>query len=116
MTMNRKKILLIVLGLLVLASVLNLMTGTTTIMINGKQVTSPLEFITAYLGLIALTVLLVILIPSLFVVGVLLAILLGVMILLFFPLMPIGFHLFPAIILALIVWLVYRLVRKKKQP
>ena len=111
--MNKKTLLLIVLGILLLVSIINFSTGT-AIIINGKQITSPVGYITAYLGLIIVAVAMVILIPSVFILGIVLAIIFVVFVVLFFPLMPLGFYFLPGIILVGIVWLVYRLVKKKK--
>ena len=111
--MKKKTILLIVLGILLLVSVVHFYTGT-TITINGKQVTSPGGYIATYLALATLAVALVILIPSFFILAVVLSLIFVVFILLFFSLIPLASLLLPGIILVGIVWLVYRLVRKKK--
>jgi hypothetical protein len=112
-TMKKKNILLIVLGILLLVSAIHFITGT-TITINGKQVTSIGGYIATYLALVIIAVVLVILIPSVFILTVVLSIIFVLFIMLFFPLMPIASLLLPAIILAGIVYLVYRLVKKKK--
>ena len=52
---------------------------------------------------------LVILIPSVFILALVLSIIFVVFIMLFFPLMPIAFLLLPGIIFVGIVWLVYRM-------
>lgn len=111
--MKRKTILLIVLGILLLVSAINFYTGT-TITINGKQLTSMGSYMAAYLGFVIVAVLLVILIPSLFLLALVLTIIFIAFILLFFPMMPIALLLLPAVILAGIVWLVYRMVKNKK--
>ena len=111
--MKKKNILLIVIGILLLVSVINFFTGT-TITINGKQVTSMGGYTAAYLALVILAVVMVILIPSVFILAVVLSLILVVFIVLFFPLMPIAFLLLPAIIFAGIIYLVYRLIKKKK--
>ena len=113
MTMNKKTILLIVMGMLLLASVINFATGT-TITINGKHVTNISGYMAAYLGLVSLAVVMVILIPSVFLLAVVLSIVFVVLIILFFPLMPMAFLLLPGIIFVGVVWFVYRLVKKKK--
>ena len=111
--MNKKNILFIVIGILLLVSVINFFTGT-TITINGKQVTSIGGYIATYFALVILAVVMVILIPSVFILAVVLLIIFIVFIMLFFPLMPIASLLLPAIILAGIVYLVYGLGKKKK--
>ena len=111
--MKKKTVLLIVLGILLLVSIINFSTGT-TITINGKQITSLSGYIAAYLGLIILAVVMAILIPSVYIFAVMMVIIFVVCTLLFFPLLPMATALLPAIILAGIVWLVYRLVKKKK--
>jgi hypothetical protein len=111
--LKRKTILLIVLGILLLVSAINFYTGT-TITINGKQLTSMGSYMAAYLGFVIVAVLLVILIPSLFLLALVLTIIFIAFILLFFPMMPIALLLLPAVILAGIVWLVYRMVKNKK--
>ncbi len=108
-----KKILLIILGILLLVSVINFFSGT-TITINGKQVTSIGGYLAAYLALVILAVVMVILIPSVLVLGIVLAIILAVFIMLFFPLMPLSFIFLPGIVLVGGIYLVYRLVKKKK--
>ena len=113
MTMKKKTIVLIVLGILLLVSIINFSTGT-TITINGKQVTSLSGYIAAYLGLIILAVVLAILIPSVYLLAVMMVIIFVVCTMLFFPLLPMATLLLPAIVLAGIVWLVYRLVKKHK--
>jgi hypothetical protein len=112
--MKKKAILLIVLGILLLVSIINFPTGTTTITINGKQVTSLSGYIVAYLGLIILAVVMAILIPSVYILAVMMVIIFVVCTILFFPLLPMATLLLPAIMLAGIVWLVYRLVKKNK--
>ena len=111
--MNKKNLLFIVIGILLLLSVINFFTGT-TITINGKQVTGIGPYIAVYLGLVIMAMVMVILIPSAFMLAMVLAIIFVVSIMLFFPLLPIAPLLLPAIILAGIVYLVYRLVKKKK--
>jgi hypothetical protein len=113
MTMNKKTILLIVLGILLLVSVINFFTGT-TITINGKQVNSIGGYLATYLAFLSLVVLLVILIPSVFILAVVLSIIFVVFIVLSFPMLPFAFLLLPGIIFVGVVWLVYRLVKKKK--
>jgi len=111
--MNKKTILLIVIGILLMVSVIHFFTGT-TITINGKHVTSIGGYIATYFALGVIAVVLVILIPSVFILALVLSIIFIVFIILFFPLMPIGYLLLPCIILAGIVYLVYRVVKKKK--
>jgi len=111
--MKKKTILLIVLGILLLVSIINFSTGTTTITINGKQVTSLSGYIVAYLGLIILAVVMAILIPY-NILAVMMVIIFVVCTILFFPLLPMATLLLPAIVLAGIVWLVYKLVKKNK--
>ena len=111
--MKKKTILLIVLGILLLVSIINFSTGT-TIIINGKQVTSLSGYIAAYLGLIILAVVMAILIPSVYLLAVMMVIIFVVCTMLFFPLLPMATLLLPALVLAGIVWLVYRLVKKHK--
>ncbi len=108
-----KKILFIILGILLLVSVINFFSGT-TITINGKQVTSIGGYLAAYLALLILAVVMVILIPSVLVLGIVLAIVFVVFIMLFFPLMPLSFIFLPGMILVGVIYLVYRLVKKKK--
>jgi hypothetical protein len=72
--MKKKNVLLIVIGILLLVSVIHFFTGTTTITINGKQVTSIGGYVAAYLAMIIIAVVMVILIPSVFVLAVVLSI------------------------------------------
>ncbi len=109
-----KKILFIILGILLLLAVINFFSGT-TITINGKQVTSIGGYLAAYLALAILAVVMVILIPSVFILAVVLAVIFVVFSLLFFPLLPLSFIFLPGIILVGIVYLVYKLAKKKKE-
>lgn len=109
--LKKKTILWIVLGILLLVSVINFYIGT-TITINGKQLTSMGSYMAAYSGLVIVALVLVILIPSVFLLVLVLTIIFVAFILLFFPIMPMALLLLPAVILAGIVWLVYRLVKK----
>ncbi len=109
----KKKILFVVLGILLLAAVINFFSGT-TITVNGKQITGMGRYVATYLALVILAVALVILIPSVFILAVVLTIIFVVFFMLFFPLMPFSSLLLPAIILVAIVCLVYRLVKKKE--
>jgi len=111
--MKKKNILLIVLGIILLVSVIHFFAGT-TITINGRQVTGIGGYIAVYSALIILAVVLVILIPSVFILAVVLSIIFVLFIMLFFPLMPVAFLLLPGIIFVGIIYLVYRLVKKKK--
>jgi glucan phosphoethanolaminetransferase (alkaline phosphatase superfamily) len=111
--MKKKNILFIVIAVLLLLSVINFFTGT-TITINGKQVTGMGNYIAAYLALFILAVALVILIPSVLILAVVLLIIFAAFVMLFFPLMPVASLLLPTIILAGIIYLIYRLVKKKK--
>jgi len=111
--MKKKNIVLIVIGILLLVSLIHFFTGA-TITINGRQVTSIDGYIAAYLALVILGVALVILIPSVFILAVALSIIFVLFIMLFFPFMPVAFLLLPGIIFVAIVYLVYRLVKKKK--
>ncbi len=111
--MNAKKILLIVIGILLLSTAINYFTGT-TIIINGKQVTGIGGYITAYLALVLLAIMLIIVIPSALIFGVVLIIVFGVFLMVFFPLLLFAFPLLPGIVFAGIVFLIYRLVKKKK--
>jgi hypothetical protein len=113
--MKKKTILLIVLGLLLLVSIINFSTGTTTITINGKQVTSLSGYTVAYLGLIILTVMMAIVIPSVYLLAVMMVIIFVVCTILFFPFLPMATLFLPAIVLSGIVWLVYKLVKKKRK-
>ncbi len=111
--MNRK-ILFIILGILLLLSVINFFSGT-TITINGRQVTGIGGYLAAYLAVVILAVVMVILIPSVLILAVVLAIIFVVVFMLFFPLMPLSFILLPGVILVGVVYLVYKLVKKKKE-
>jgi hypothetical protein len=112
--MKKKTILLIVLGILFMVSMINFITGT-TITVNGKQVTSLSGHIAAYLGLIILVVVSAILIPSVYILAVVIVITFLVFGILFFPLLPMMPLLLPAIVLGGIVFIVYNLVKGKRE-
>jgi hypothetical protein len=111
--MKKKNMLFIVIGVLLLLSVINFFTGT-TITINGKRVTGMGNYIATYLALFILAVASVILIPSLFILAVMLLIIFAAFAMLFFPLMPVASLLLPTIIMAGIICFIYRLVKKKE--
>ena len=104
----------VILSILALSVAINYFAGT-TITINGKQVTEAWKYIAVYLGLILLSGVLVILIPSVFLLGVVIAVLFSIFCILFFPMLPVALLLLPGLVLAGFVYLVYRLVRKKKK-
>ena len=111
--MKKKKILFILIGILLLLSAIHFFIGT-TITINGKQVNNIGGYIAAYLALVLIAVVLVVIIPSVFILAAVLSIIFVVFIILFFPLMPIAPILLPGIILAGIIFLAYKLGKKKK--
>jgi hypothetical protein len=111
--MKKKNILFIVIGILLLVSVIHFFTGT-TITINGKQVTGIGGYIAVYTALVIFAGVMVIIIPSVFILAVVLSLIFVVFIMLFFPLMPNASLLLPGSIFAGIVYLVYRLGKKKK--
>lgn len=111
--MDIKKLAIGVLVVLALAIAVSYFSGT-TIIINDKQITGVGGYIASYLALILLAGVLVILIPSAFILIAVLAILFAIFIMLFFPLLPIAFLLLPGAIFAVIVYLIYKLVKKRK--
>jgi len=111
--MNIKKILVVIVMVLTLAIAVNYFTGT-SIIINGKQITGAGGYIAAYLALILLAGVLAIVIPSALILIAVLAILFGIFIMLFFPLLPLAFLLLPGIIFAGIVYLIYIFVKKRR--
>jgi hypothetical protein len=112
--MKKKTTLLIVLGILLMVSMINFITGT-TITVNDKQVTSLSGHLAAYSGLIILVVVMAILIPSVYILAVVMVITFVVFGILLFPLLPMMPLLLPAIVLAGIVFIIYRLVKRKRQ-
>ncbi|MGD0884431.1 MAG: hypothetical protein ABSA46_06045 [Thermodesulfovibrionales bacterium] len=113
MNINTKRTLLIVIGILLLATAINYFIGT-IIVINGRQVTGIGGYITAYLAMLLLTVMLVIAIPSALILGIVLVIVFGILLMVFFPLLPFAFPLLPGIVFVGIVYLIYKRVKKKK--
>jgi len=111
--MKTKRTLLIVLGILLLATAISYLTGT-TIVINGKQVTGIGGYITAYLAVVLLTIVLIIMIPSALILGVMLIIVFGILLMVFFPILFVAFPFLPGIVLVSIVYLIYKQVKKKK--
>lgn len=108
-----KKILLIILAILLMATAINYFTGT-TITLNGKQVTDAGQYVAAYIGLILLAAVLVIVIPSVFMLVGVFFIVFAIFFMLFFPLVPIVLLLLPTIVFVGIGFLIYKLVKKKK--
>ncbi len=111
--MNIKKIVVVILVVLTLAIAFNYFMGT-SIIINGKQVTSVRGYIAAYLALVLLAGVLVVVIPSAFILTAVLAIVFGIFVMMFFPLLPIAFLLLPGVVFAGIVYLIYIFVKKRK--
>jgi|SRR5208283_897192 len=111
--MNIKKIVMVIFVVLLLATAINYFTGT-TIVINGNKVTGIGGYIAAYLALVLLAAVLVIVIPSTVILIVVLLIAFGIFFLVFFPLLPIVFFLLPGAIFAGVVYLIYKLTKKKK--
>lgn len=113
MRMNIKKILIVITVVLTLAIAVNYFIGT-SIVINGKQLTGVGEYIAAYVAMILLAGVLVILIPSTFILIAVLVILFGIFFMLFFPLLPLVFLLLPGVIFAGVVYLIYKIVKKRR--
>lgn len=111
--MKKKNLLFIVIGIVLLVSVIYFFTDT-TITINGRQVTSIGGYVATYLTLVIIAAVMMIIIPSVFILVVVLSIIFVVFIMLFFPLMPVASLLMPGIIFAGVIYLVYRLGKKKK--
>lgn len=111
--MKKKYILFIMIGILLLAAVSHFYAGT-TITINGRQVSGIGGYIAAYLAMIVLAATLVLVVPSVFILAVVLSIIFVIFMILFSPLMPFASLLVPGIIFAAIVSFVYRLGKKKK--
>lgn len=111
--MNTKKIMAVILVVLAAAIAVNYFSGS-SITINDKQITGTGGYTAAYLALIILAGVLFIIIPSALIFIAVLGILFGIFIMLFFPLLPIAFLLLPGVILAGIIYLVYKLVIRKR--
>ncbi len=111
--MNIKKIMMVIFVILLLATAINYFTGT-TIVINGNRVTGIGGYIGAYLGLLILAAVLVIVIPSTLILITGLLIVFGIFFMVFFPLLPIAFFLLPGAVFAGVVYLIYKLAKKKK--
>jgi len=110
---NLKKIVVLISVVLALTIAVNYFSGT-SIVINGKQINGVGGYIAAYMALILLAGMLVIIIPSAFILMAVLAILFGIFIMLLFPFLPLAFLLLPGVIFAVVVYLIYDIVRKRK--
>ncbi|HKN18225.1 MAG TPA: hypothetical protein VJW95_00405 [Dissulfurispiraceae bacterium] len=110
--MNIKKIVVLIFVILMLATAINYFTGTTIVM-NGNKVTGVGGFIAAYLALVLLATLLVIVIPSALILIAALLMVFGIFFAMFFPLLPLAFLLLPGVVFAGVVYLIYKLTRKK---
>ena len=113
MNINIKKIIIVVSGILLLAIIINYSAGT-TIVINGKNVTGIGRYMAAYLALVIFAALLVIIIPSTLILISVLLIVFGLFFL-FFPLLPVALFLLPGAAVLGIVYLIYKLARKKSR-
>ena len=111
--MNIKKIMIVIFVILLLATAINYFTGT-TIIINGNKVTGMGGYIAAYLALVLLAAVLVIVIPSTLILIAVLLIVFGIFFMVFFPLLPIAFLLLPGLVFVGVVYLIYKLVKKKE--
>lgn len=112
MNKNIKKITAVILVVLTLAIALSYFSGASVI-INGKPISGIGGYIAAYLALIVLAIVLVIVIPSALILIAVLSILFCIFFILFFPLLPIALLLLPGGLFAVIVYLIYKLVRRK---
>ena len=110
--MSAKKVIIGIVAVLALAVAFNYFAGT-AISVNGRQITGIGEYITAYLALVLLAVVLIFVIPSVFVLISVLFVVFAVFAILFFPLLPLAFLLLPGIVFAGIVCLLYKLIKKK---
>ena len=108
-----KKTVLVILVVLMLAGAVNYFAGT-SITINGQQITGVGEYVTAFASVLLLSVVLVILITSGFIFVAVLVLLLGVFIMLFFPLLPLALLFLPGVILVCLVYLICK-IRKPQQ-
>lgn len=108
--MNRKRAVLIGIGILVLAAVINYFAGM-TILINDKQVMGMGGFIAAYVALVLLTIVLIFVIPSAVIVGVVLILLFGIFLMMLFPLLPFAFPVLPIIVVLGFFYLIYKKVK-----
>jgi hypothetical protein len=113
MNMNIKKTVMVIFVILLLAIAINYTTGT-TILINGNKVTGIGGYIAAYLALVLLAAVLVIVIPSTLILIAALIIVFGIFFVVFFPLLPIAFLLLPGVVFVGVVYLIYKLAKKKK--
>ena len=111
--MKTKRTLLIIIGIVLLATALSYFTGT-IIVINGNQVTGIGGYITAYLAMVLVTIVLIIIIPSALILGIMLIIVFGILLMVFFPVLPFAFPFLPGIVLVSIVYLIYKQLKKKK--
>ncbi len=111
--MNIKKIMIVIFVILLVATAINYTAGT-TILINGNKVTGLGGYIAAYLALVLLAAVLVIVIPSTLILIAVLLIVFGIFLVVFFPLLPIAFLLLPGVVFAGIIYLIYKLAKKKK--
>ncbi len=111
--MNIKRIIMALFVVLLLAIAINYYTGT-TIIINGNKVNGVGRYVAAYFALVLLAAALVIVIPSTLILITLLLIVFGIFFVVFLPLLPIAFLLIPGVVFAGVVYLIYKLAKKKK--
>ena len=111
--MKKREIIIIIIAALTLAIVFNYFAGT-TITVNGRQITGIGRYIIAYLAMLLLAAVLICVIPSAFVLIAVVFMVFGIFAVVFFPVLPFVFLLLPGIVFAGIVYLLYRLIKKKR--
>ncbi len=110
--MNIKKIVMVIVVILLLATAVNYYMGT-TIVINGNKVTGVGGYMAAYLALVFIAAASVIIIPSTLILITVLLIVFGIFAVVFFPLLPLALFLIPGVVFAGIIYLIYKLTKKK---
>lgn len=110
--MTAKKILIGLIAVVALAIAFNYFAGT-TIIVNGKQITGVGNYIAAFVAMIVFAALLIFVIPSAIVLVVVLFMIFGIFSIVFFPVLPFAFLLLPGIVFAGVIYLLYRIIRKK---
>ena len=108
----KKKLLLIIVGMVLLFAVINFFAGA-TITVNGKPVTGMGGYLAAYVALVIGIAALIIIVPSVLFLAIALMLGLSLLLILFFPLIPFAYPLLPVIILIGLGYFLYQ-SRKKK--
>lgn len=108
-----KKTAAVILAALLLAIAVSYFSGT-SLVVNGRHITGAARYVAGYFILVLLAAVLVIVIPSVFIVAAVFAVFSVIFMMMFFPLLPVALLLSPGFIFAVVFYFIYKLARKGK--